>query len=121
MDLRTVAQNKQTNHPSPFNKTPKVISCWPMTHLGVSWLSHSSTDTTFLSKATEYFSHMHHKGEAKNPLQRKFTPISYLTSNFQVTGQICYIRRPVKKENVNFIDMINGRIRTEVDSVSPSG
>ena len=27
-------------------------------HICVSWLSHPSTNTTFLSKATDYFSHM---------------------------------------------------------------
>ena len=37
-----------------------------MTHPCVSWLSHISTDATFLSKATDYFSHMHHRLETKN-------------------------------------------------------
>ena len=38
--------------------TAKVISWRSVTHVGVSWLSHTSTNTTFLSKATDYFSHI---------------------------------------------------------------
>ena len=45
---------------SGFNATltAKVISWRSMTRICVSWLSHTSTNTTFLSKATDYFSHM---------------------------------------------------------------
>ena len=45
---------------SGFNTTltAKVISWRSMTRMCVSWLSHTSTNTTFLSKATDYFSHM---------------------------------------------------------------
>ena len=32
----------------------------------VSWLSHTSTGTCFLSKATDHFSHMHQRWEVKN-------------------------------------------------------
>ena len=38
--------------------TAKVILWRSVTHICVSWLSHTSTNTTFLSKATDYFSHM---------------------------------------------------------------
>ena len=45
---------------SGFNATltAKVISWWSVKHMTVSWLSHTSTNTTFPSKATDYFSHM---------------------------------------------------------------
>ena len=55
--------------------TTKVISWRSVTHC-VSWLSHTSTNTTFLSKATNYFSHMllqrwqakvHRKGSSPQP------------------------------------------------------
>ena len=38
--------------------TAKVISWRSVTNMCVSWLSHTSTNTTFLSKATDYLSHM---------------------------------------------------------------
>ena len=38
--------------------TAKVILWRSVTHICVSWLSHTSTNTTFLFKATDYFSHM---------------------------------------------------------------
>ena len=43
----------------------KIILWWSATHLCVSWLSRTSTDATFLSKATDYFSHLHQRWEAK--------------------------------------------------------
>ena len=45
---------------SGFNATltTEVISWWSVTHICVCWLSHTSTNTTFLSKAIDYFSHI---------------------------------------------------------------
>ena len=48
--------------------TANHMSFRSVTHLCVSWLSHTSTDTSFLFIATNYmcFSHMHQSREAKN-------------------------------------------------------
>ena len=48
------------------NMYSKVIQWWSVKHLCVSWLSNTSTDTTFLSKATGYFSYTRQRREAKN-------------------------------------------------------
>ena len=50
----------------------------------VSWLSHTSANTTFLSKGTDYFSHMLLQSwEAKLP-ERKFASTGDQTHNHQV-------------------------------------
>ena len=41
--------------------TAKVISWQSVTHLCLSWLSYTNTETTFLFKATDCFSHIHQR------------------------------------------------------------
>ena len=53
--------------------TAKVVSWRPVTHLCASWLSQTCTETTVLSKATDYYSHTSDvRGE--KTLERKFSP-----------------------------------------------
>ena len=57
--------------------------------LHVSWLSHTSTNTTFLSKATNFFSHnavAEVRGE--NMPERKLASTGDQTHNHQVMSQI---------------------------------
>ena len=57
---------------------------------GACWLSHTNIDT-FLSKATDYFSHMHDasdmRGENCQKETSKFAPTGYRTCNNQVMTQ----------------------------------
>ena len=41
-----------------FNRLELQVISWRSVTNCVSWLSHTRTNTTFLSKATDYFSHM---------------------------------------------------------------
>ena len=66
--------------------TANVTSRRSVMHLCVSWLSvsYTSIDTTFLSKATDYFSHIQQRWEAKNCLEESFAATGCWTCNHQV-------------------------------------
>ena len=56
----------------------------------VSWLSHTSTKTTFLSKATDYFSHFaSSEVRGENTPERKVASTRDRTHNRQVMSQTC--------------------------------
>ena len=56
----------------------------------VSWLSHTSTNTTSLSKATDYFSHMLlQRREAKLRWKKNFASTRDQTRNHQVMSPTC--------------------------------
>ena len=50
----------------------------------VSWLSYTSTNTRFLSKATDYFSHTSAEVRGENTPERKVTTTGDRTHNHQV-------------------------------------